>query len=83
MDFGRLSGEEFTELIDMDRFNGGPPSPPQKPFFIKVTPGTPLYDMMIDVRRSIPEATRQRCVRILAIAGYGVFRKTRWSGEQE
>lgn len=48
----------------------------QKPFFLKITPGTDLYRMALAVQQTVPKETRQKCVRLLAIAGYGVFQQS-------
>lgn len=51
----------------------GPPLHPkagETSFFVKVTPGTQLYNQVLMINSIKPGVTRQKCVRLMAEAGF-------------
>ncbi len=63
-----------SSKVTQDEMFGRLDNPRDVVFYVKVTPGTPLYDMVLDVNKSIPDISRQKCIRLLARAGYNAFR---------
>ncbi len=46
------------------------PKDRERSFFVKVTPGTQLYNQVLMINSIKPEITRQKCVRLMAEHGF-------------